>query len=54
MVESLKANLLEELHSLDIKEESQLLFEIDVAKRIKLKYLFERNVQEEEMKWKQR
>ena len=51
-IESHKAKLLEELESLDIKEESHRLSDEDIAKRLNLKGLFKRKVQEEEIKWK--
>ena len=46
--------MLEELQSIDKKEESQRLSEEDFAKRLELKDLFESKVREEEIKWKQR
>ena len=53
-LESHKASILEELQSLDIKEEYQILSDTDIAKRFHLKDLFERTIREEEIKWKQR
>ena len=42
------------MQALDIKEESQMLSDTDIAKRFKLKRSFESKVREEEIKWKQR
>ena len=46
MVESLKAKYLEEFQALDIKEESQMLSDMDIAKKFKLKDLFEQKIRE--------
>ena len=53
-VDSYKATLLKEMQALDLKEENQILSDMDIAKRFNLKDLFERRVCEEEIKWKQR
>lgn len=44
LVESLKANLLKEMQALDIKEESQMLSDMEIAKKFKRKDQFERKV----------
>lgn len=52
-VRIVKANILEELQSLDSKELHQL-FDNEVLRRLFLKECFERKVKEEEIQWRQR
>ena len=49
-----KAKILEEIQSLNIKEQSQVLTEGEIARRLFLKEKFAVKVREEEIKWKQR
>lgn len=50
----IKANILEEFHLLDTREESGSLLEEERAKRTHLKHMFETKVREEDFVWKQR
>lgn len=49
-----KEGLLQEIHSLDSKEELGKLSAEDLQRRCELKEAFQRKTNEEEIKWKQR